>query len=185
MRKIIATINLTLDGYCDHTVLAADEEIHDHYTELLNGAGTILYGSITYELMKYWLPLVKNASGEAAMDDFARAIDQIPKIVFSHLMQTTGWDSAVVADRPIEEEVAVLQRQPGRDILVGSRSLILQLMQLNLIDEYQLCMHPVVAGRGLPLFENINDRTVLQLIKTKSFGGGTVLLYYGRGRMKG
>ena len=178
MRKLIAAINMTLDGFCDHTAGLPDEEIHQHYTELISNADVILYGRITYQLMQYWQPLVKNPSGEKSMDDFAMAIDKIPKIVFSHKLKNTEWDSAELANRPIEEMVKELKQQSGRDILVGSRSLIIQLMELNLIDEYQLCVHPVVAGSGLPLFENINDRTILKLIKTKIFSGGAVTLYY-------
>jgi len=178
MRKIIAAINMTLDGFCDHTAGIPDEEIHQHYTELLNEGDAILYGRITYQLMEYWQPLVKNPSGEKTMDDFAMAIDKIPKIVFSHTLKNVEWESAKLANRTIEEEVLELKQQPGRDILVGSRSLIIQLMKLNLIDEYQLCVHPVVAGSGLPLFENINDRTILKLIKTKTFSGGAITLYY-------
>ena len=83
-----------------------------------------------------------------------------------------------MADQAIEEEVLELKQQSGKDILVGSPSLIIQLMNLNLIDEYQLCVHSVVAGSGLPLFKNINDRTILKLIKTKTFSGGAVTLYY-------
>ena len=178
MRKVIAGINMTLDGFCDHTAGIPDEEIHQHYTELLNEGNAILYGRITYQLMEYWRPLVKNPSGEKTMDDFAMAIDKIPKIVFSHTLKNVEWESAKLANRAIEEEVLELRQQPGRDILVGSRSLIIQLMKLNLIDEYQLCVHPVVVGSGLPLFENINDRTILKLIKTKTFSGGAVTLYY-------
>jgi len=178
MRKLIAGINMTLDGFCDHTAIIPDEEIHQHYTELISNADVILYGRITYQLMQYWQPLVKNPSGEKSMDDFAMAIDKIPKIVFSHKLKNTEWDSAELANRPIEEMVKELKQQSGRDILVGSRSLIIQLMELNLIDEYQLCVHPVVAGSGLPLFENINDRTIFKLIKTKIFSGGAVTLYY-------
>jgi dihydrofolate reductase len=178
MRKLIAAINMTLDGFCDHTVLLPDEEIHQHYTELLNDADAILYGRITYQLMEYWQTLVKNPSGEKSMDDFAMAIDKIPKIVFSHKLKNVDWDSAKMSNQPIEEEVLELKQQSGKDILVGSRSLIIQLMKLNLIDEYQLCVHPVIAGTGLPLFENINDRTILKLIKTKTFSGGAVILYY-------
>jgi dihydrofolate reductase len=178
MRKVIAAINMTLDGFCDHTAGIPDEEIHQHYTELLNEGDAILYGRITYQLMEYWQPLVKNPSGEKTMDDFAMAIDKIPKIVFSHTLKKVEWESAKLANRAIEEEVLELKQQPGRDILVGSRSLIIQLMKLNLIDEYQLCVHPVVVGSGLPLFENINDRTILKLIKTKTFSGGAVTLYY-------
>ncbi|MEJ8818690.1 dihydrofolate reductase family protein [Lacibacter sp. H407] len=179
MRKLIAAINVTLDGFCDHTVIAADEEIHQHYAELLDNADVVLYGRTTYQLMQFWQELVKNPSGEKSMDDFAVAMDKIPKIVFSHTLKNTEWDSAKLADRPIEDVVKELKQSvEGRDILVGSRSLILQLMKLNLIDEYQLCFHPVVAGRGLPLFENVNDRFVFKLIKTKTFQGGAVTLYY-------
>jgi dihydrofolate reductase len=181
MRKVIAAINMTLDGFCDHTAGIPDEEIHQHYTELLNEGDTILYGRITYQLMKYWQPLVKNPSGEKTRDDFAMAIDKIPKIVFSHTLKNVEWESAKLANRAIEEEVLELKQSRNggsRDILVGSRSLIIQLMKLNLIDEYQLCVHPVVAGSGLPLFENINDRTILKLIKTKTFSVGAVTLYY-------
>ena len=178
MRKVIAAINTTLDGVCDHTAGIPDEEIHQHYAELLDNAGVVLYGRITYQLMQFWQTLLKNPSGEKTMDDFALAIDKIPKIVFSHRLKNVEWESAKLANQALEEEVLQLKQQPGRDILVGSRSLIIQLMKLNLIDEYQLCVHPVVAGSGLPLFENINDRTILKLIKTKTFKGGAVTLYY-------
>jgi dihydrofolate reductase len=178
MRKVIAAINMTLDGVCDHTAGIPDEEIHQHYAELLDNAGVVLYGRITYQLMQFWQTLLKNPSGEKTMDDFALAIDKIPKIVFSHRLKNVEWESAKLANQALEEEVLQLKQQPGRDILVGSRSLIIQLMKLNLIDEYQLCIHPVVAGGGLPLFENLNDRTILKLIKTKTFSGGAVLLYY-------
>jgi dihydrofolate reductase len=178
MRKLIAGINMTIDGFCDHTSGIPDEEIHQHYAELLDNADVVLYGRITYQLMQYWQNLLKNPSGEKSMDDFAKAIDRIPKIVFSHTLKNTEWDSAKLSDKSPEEIVLELKQQTGRDILVGCRSLIIQLMKLNLIDEYQLCVHPVIAGGGLPLFENINDRTILKLIKTKSFSGGAVTLYY-------
>src|SRR6187200_3154543 len=178
MSKIIAAINMTLDGFCDHTAGLPDEEIHQHYTELLSDADAILYGRITYQLMEYWRTLLKNPSDEKSMNDFAIAINKIPKIVFSHTLKNVEWESAKLANRAIEEEVLKLKQQPGRDILVGSRSLIIQLMKLNLIDEYQLCVHPVVVGSGLRLFEHINDRTILKLIKTKTFSGGAITLYY-------
>ena len=181
MRKIIAAINMTLDGFCDHTALSPDEEIHEHYRELLSDADAILYGRITYELMKYWQTLVKNPSGEKSMDDFAIAMDDVPKIVFSHKLKNTEWDSAKLSNQPLEETVLELKQSHNggnKDILVGSRSLIIQLMKLNLIDEYQICVHPVIAGSGLLLFENTNDRIILKLIKTKTFSGGAVILYY-------
>ncbi len=178
MRKLIAAINMTLDGFFDHTLIIPDEEIHQHYAGLLDNAGVILYGRTTYQLMQFWQTLLKNPSGEKSMDEFAVAIDKIPKIVFSHTLVNTGWESAKLSIQPIDEIVVELKQQPGKDILVGSRSLILQLMELDLIDEYQFCVHPVVAGGGSPLFENVNGRTVFKLIKTKTFTGGAVTLYY-------
>jgi dihydrofolate reductase len=178
MRKLVAAINMTIDGFCDHTAGIPDEEIHQHYSELLNEADAILYGRITYQLMEYWRPMVQNPSGEKSMDDFARAINRIPKIVFSRTLKDVEWETARVASQSIEEEVLDLKQQPGKDILVGSRSLIIHLMKNNMIDEYQLCVHPVVIGSGLPLFEKIKDRTVLKLVKTKTFRGGAVTLYY-------
>jgi dihydrofolate reductase len=180
MRKIIAAINMTIDGFCDHTAGVPDEEIHQHYTDLLSDADAVLYGRITYQLMQYWQTVLKNPSGVKSMNDFAHAIDKIPKIVFSNTLKTTEWDSAKLSNKPLEEMVLELKQQSGRDILVGSRSLIVYLMNLDLIDEYQLCVHPVIIGKGLPLFENTNDRTVFKLLKTKVFNSGAIILYYKR-----
>lgn len=168
---------MTLDGVFDHTEGIADEELHQHYTELLNNADVILYGRTTYQLMQYWQPLVKNPSGEKAMDDFAMAIDKIPKIVFSQELKDTGWESATLANGSIKDEVLKL-RQSGATALIGSRSLILQLLKLHLIDEFQLCIYPVIAGKGQLLFEDIKERIMLKLNKTKTFSSGSVILYY-------
>lgn len=177
MSKIIAAINMTLDGYCDHTAVDPDEAIHDHYTELLKSSGTILYGSTTFKLMQYWQDLLQHPSGEPSMDDFAASIDQIPKIVFSHTLKDTGWSTATLAQQSLEATTIALKQQPGEPVLVGSPGLIRQLLQLNLIDEYQICVHPVVAGGGKPLFENVN-RTEFKLTNTKIFESGAIILYY-------
>ena len=105
-------------------------------------------------------------------------MDEVPKIVFSNTLKQVNWKSAALAEKNLQQEVTGLKQQPGKDILAGSRSLILQLMTLNLIDEYQFCVHPVIAGSGLKLFENITGTSVLKLIKTKEFTGGAVTLYY-------
>jgi dihydrofolate reductase len=178
MRKVIAAINMTLDGICDHTAGIPDEDLHKHYAELLDNAGILLYGRTTYQLMQYWQTLLKNPSGQKSMDDFALAIDKIPKIVFSQTMKNTEWDSAKLATKEIEKEVSGLIQQSGKDILVGSRSLIIQLINLNLIDEFQICIHPMIEGKGLPLFDKIKDRTIFKLLKTKIFGSGAIVLYY-------
>ncbi len=178
MRKVIAAINTTVDGFCDHTALSPDEEIHRHYTDLLNEGDAILYGRKTFQLMQYWQPLVKKPSGEKEMDDFAVAIDRIPKVVFSKTLKDTHWETAKIATRELEDEVLHLKNQKGRDIFVGSPGLIVSLSALGLIDEYQLCVHPVVAGDGLPLFNHLKKRMEFQLLRTKGFKSGAILLYY-------
>ena len=177
MRKIIAAINMTIDGVGDHTAGLPDDAIHQHYTDLLGEADLILYGRKTYQLMEFWRTLLENPSEEKSMNDFAIAIDKIPKIVYSHTLKDVEWNSARLSDKAIEIDVLELKQQSGKNILVGSPSLIIQLMKSNLIDEYQLCVQPVVAGSGLPLFENIKDRIILNLIKTKIVGGAVILYY--------
>ena len=179
MGKLIATINMTLDGFCDHTVMIADEELHEHFTEVLNNAGAVLYGRITYQLMEsYWPTVVKNPTGDNTMDDFAVAIDNIPKIVFSNTLNEVGWRNARLAKKGVKEEVLELKQQLSRDIFVGSPSLIVASLRLDLIDEYQLLVHPVIAGNGLPLFKNINNGVTLKLLNTKALKSGQLVLYY-------
>ena len=178
MRKLIGAINMTLDGFCDHTAVSPDEEVHQHYADLISSADVILYGRITYQLMEYWQEVVSNPTGNKSIDHFAVVMDKIPKIVFSHTLKNITWQSATLANRELQEEVLELKQQTGRDILVGSRSLIVSLLKRNLLDEFQLCIHPVVAGKGLPLFENIERRVNLTLSDTKTFGSGAQILYY-------
>jgi dihydrofolate reductase len=185
MRKVIAAINMTLDGFCDHTAIIPDDELHQHYGDLLSNGDAVLYGRITYQLMEYWKTVVENPTGNKAIDEFAVIMDKIPKIVFSHTLKNLEWESAKLASRDIKEEVLELKQSGptsggsgSKDILVGCKSLIIQLMNLNLIDEFQLCVHPVIAGNGLPLFENINHRITLKLTSTKIFNSGAIILYY-------
>jgi dihydrofolate reductase len=182
MRKLVAAINMTLDGFCDHTAMTADEEIHQHYSELLNNAGTLIYGRITYQLMEsYWPSVVKNPTGKKSMDEFAVAIDNISKIVFSRRLQHVDWKNTELKKEVIKEEVLELRQSPNggsKNILVGSPGLIVALTQLGLIDEYQLCIHPIILGNGLALFKNIKDSINLKLLKTKTFSAGPIMLYY-------
>ena len=179
MRKVIAAINMTLDGFCDHTAgFFADEELHYHYADLLNNTGVLLYGRTTYQLMQFWQTLLKNPSEEKSMNDFAVSIDKIEKLVFSNTLKETGWDTAKLVNRPLDEEVLELKQQSGKDIFVGSRSLIIQLLNSDLIDEFQICIHPVIEGKGLPLFDQIKSRTFFKLVKTKSLNSGATVFYY-------
>jgi dihydrofolate reductase len=179
MRKVIAAINMTLDGFCDHTAGIADDELHQHYNELLSHSGAILYGRKTYQLMEsYWPTVVKNPTGNKPIDQFALIIQNIPKIVFSHTLTNVVWENSRLAKGDLKIEVLELRQQPGKDILVGSPSLIVALTKLNLVDEYQLCVHPVILGSGLPLFKNINNKVILKLFKSKTFGSGSIVLYF-------
>jgi dihydrofolate reductase len=182
MAKLIAAINMTLDGFCDHTAMIADDEIHQHYSELLANAGTLLYGRITYQLMQgYWPAVVKSPTGNKPTDEFAVLIDNISKIVFSRTLKTVDWKNTELKKEMIKEEVLELKQSRNggsENILVGSPSLIRAFARLDLIDEYQLGVQPIVLGSGLPLFKEVKDRIDLKLLKTKTFGCGAVILYY-------
>src|SRR5687767_15257091 len=152
MRKLIAAMNMTLDGFCDHTAMIAEEEIHEHYNGLLRNAGTLIYGRITYQLMEsYWPTVVKNPTGNKATDVFAVLIDNISKIVYSRTLKNVDWKNTTLKKEIIKEEVLELKQSRSqspvnnggsKNILVGSPSLIVALTQLDLIDEYQLSVQP-------------------------------------------
>src|SRR5687768_15460274 len=156
MRKLIAAMNVTLDGFCNHTAMSADDEIHQHYNDLLSNADTLIYGRTTYQLMEsYWPTVVKDPTGNKPIDDFAVLIDDISKIVFSRTLKNVDWKKTELKKEVIKDEILDLKQQAGKNILVGSPSLIIALAKLDLIDEYQLSVHPTVIGSGLPLFKNI------------------------------
>ena len=178
MRKLIAAMNMTLDGYCDHTAMNADDEIHQHYTDLLRSADAVIYGRITFQLMEYWKSVLENPTGNKATDDFAVAMDNIPKIVYSRTLTHVDWKNAELKREIVKEEILDLKQQPGKDIFVGSPSLIVALTNLDLVDEYQISVHPAIVGSGLPLFKDITDRIDLKLLKTKTFDCGAVTFYY-------
>ena len=179
MRKLIAGLNMSLDGFCDHTAMIADDEIHEHYNDVLRNADTLIYGRITYQLMEsYWPSIVKNPTGNKPTDEFGVLIDNISKIVYSRTLKNVNWRNTELKKEVIKEEILELKQESGKNILVGSPSLIVAMAQLDLIDEYQLGVQPTVLGSGLPLFKNIKDRIDLKLLKTKTFGCGAVFLYY-------
>jgi dihydrofolate reductase len=179
MRKLIAAINMTLDGFCDHTAGIADQETHQHYTDLLHDTGTLLYGRVTYQMMEsYWPRVVENPTGKKSTDEFAAAIDNIPKIVFSRTLKNVTWKNTELRNELIKEEIIKLKQQEGKNILAGSPGIIAALAQLDLVDEYQLSVQPIILGSGLILFKNITDRIDLTLLKTKTFGCGAIVLYY-------
>ena len=172
-------MNMTLDGFCDHTAGIADEELHQHYNEVLLNADLLLYGRTTYQLMEsYWPGIVQNPTGEKSTDDFAVIINDIQKMVFSRTLEKVEWENTILKKELINEEILKLKQQAGKNILAGSPSIIVALTKLDLIDEYQICIHPVVLGTGLPLFKSITEKIDLKLLKTKTFGSGAIVLYY-------
>lgn len=184
MRKLIAAMNMTLDGFCDHTAMNADDEIHQHYNELLSNLDLLIYGRITYQLMEsYWPLVVKNPTGNQPMDEFAVLIDSISKIVYSRTLNNVVWKNTELKREVVKEEILALKQSRSlgsKDIGVGSPGLIAYFTQLGLIDEYQLTVHPTILGSGLQLFKNITESVHLKLLKTKTFGCGAVTLYYER-----
>ena len=177
MAELIFLNGNKLSHYC--SFILPDEEIHQHYNELLSNADTLIYGRITYQLMEsYWPSIVKDPTGNKPEDEFAVLIDNISKIVFSRTLKNVDWKNTKLKKEVVKEEALELKQQAGKNILVGSPSLIVALTQLDLIDEYQLCVQPIILGRGLTLFKNVKNRINLKLLKTKPFGSGAVTLYY-------
>ena len=170
---------MTLDGFCDHTAMIADDEIHEHYNEPLRNGDMLIYGRKTYQLMEgYWPSVVKTPTGNKPVDDFAVLIDNIQKIVYSGTLENVTWKNSTLKKEIIKEEILELKQQAGKDILVGSPSLIVAFANLGLVDEFQFGVQPTILGSGLPLFKNIDNRINLKLLKTKTFACGAVMLYY-------
>jgi len=179
MKKIITSINITLDGFCDHTAGIADDELHRSVNELFRNIDTLIMGRVTYQLMENsWPQIAKNPTGNKSFDEFAVLIDKIPKIVFSRTLKKVEWKNTTLAGGDIKDEVVKLKKQPGKNILAGGPSIIIQLLQLGLVDECRFYIHPVILGHGLALFKNINDRINLKLLKTEKLGSGVVIVSY-------
>jgi dihydrofolate reductase len=188
MRKIIVSINMTLDGFMagpqgelDWHFPLWNEEMSEFAVEQLSMMDSILLGRITYQAMAgYWPAEAVRQSSNRKKIDFAGMMNEHTKIVFSKTLTTTAWQNTRLIKRNIAQEVTRLKQEPGLDIIIyGSGSIISRLMRLGLIDEYVLWIHPVVLGKGRPLFKEFPDRHTLQLLRTKTFSSGVVILYYG------
>ncbi|MFE3519115.1 dihydrofolate reductase family protein [Streptomyces sp. NPDC059166] len=186
MRKIILMISTSLDGFFEdedrgidwHRV---DEELHQHFNDRTRAVSAFLEGRITYELMaEFWPTADQDPSCSPVMAEFARLWRDMPKFVFSRTMEKADWNTTVMHD-VVAEEIRALQEQPGGDMVVGGPDLAASFLRLGLIDEFHLYVHPVVLGRGRPLFPP-SDLTPMALrhTGTRSFGNGVVLLRYER-----
>ena len=181
MRTVVFAINITTDGYCSHTDMIADEELHQYFTGVLRNAGVLLFGRTTYHLMvPYWPEIARSQSGTEATNAFARVFDSLDKVVFSTTLKHVEGNNTRIVRGDLAEEVLALKQQPGKDIGVGSLSIASQLSERGLIDEYHFVVHPVVAGKGPRLFETVKpqDRLQLNFIGLEKFQSGVVALHY-------
>lgn len=179
MRKVVFAINITIDGYCGHeSGVAADDELHAHFTGLLRDSDVEILGRNTYQLMyPYWHDVAVNQSETKALNEFASAFDAIPKIVFSTTLKSVEWANTTLLHSNLHEEILKLKQQPGKNIAVGSLNIASQVAQWDLIDEYHFVVHPVIAGKGPRLFESGGEHS-LKLVGSKTFQSGAVALHY-------
>ncbi len=184
MRRLTLSMNLSLDGFADHTVaVAADDELHDFFSTLLDSTDIELLGRVTYQLMEgYWPRAHEDPSATKGMLDFAGRYNAIPKIVFSRTLQSVDRGNTRLAKEGMVDEVLKLKKQPGRSISLGGISISQELMRLGLVDEYWLVVHPVLVGKGRRLFDGLNVKADLELLDTKTFKSGAVVLHYSERR---
>ena len=182
MRPIRYSINVTLDGCCDHRAITPDEELHRHHAENLAQADALLFGRVTYEMMEAaWRPPARTGVRPDWMADwmepFARTIDAAKKYVVSSTLDRVDWNAELVRG-DLGEAVQKLKRESGKGLFVGGVKLPLALAELGLIDEYEFVVHPRLAGHGPTLFAGLSKRIDLKLVSRQEFGSGSVALRY-------
>jgi dihydrofolate reductase len=181
MRPLRYSINVTLDGCCDHRVGAATEELHRHAVANLERADALLFGRVTYEMMEAAFRPPATGTWPDWMDDwmvpFARTIDGAKKYVVSGTLDRVDWNAELVRG-DLEEAVQQLKREPGKGLFVGGVKLPLALADLGLIDEYEFIVHPILAGHGPTLFAGLSERLELSLVGRQEFRSGAVALRY-------
>ena len=178
MRPLRYSINVTLDGCCDHRAMVADEDLHRHAVENLLQADALLFGRVTYEMMEaaWRLPAPTGARPEWT-EPFARTIDAAKKYVVSSTLDRIDWNAELVGG-DLGEAVRQLKREPGKGLFVGGVKLPLALTELGLIDEYEFVVHPRLAGHGPTLFAGLSRHVDLRLVSQLEFGSGVVAMRY-------
>ena len=182
MRKVIYSMMVSLDGFIEgpnrnldwHII---DEELHTFINDQQSEIDTYLLGRRMYEVMVYWETADKDPSNPEYVLEFARIWKRMRKIVFSRTLEQVQGNARLVRGN-IAEEIAELKAQPGKDMNLGGANVASTLMQMGLIDEYHLFIHPVVLGSGTPMFRALDGKINLRLIETRTFGSGVVLLRY-------
>jgi dihydrofolate reductase len=185
MRKIVLMLSVSLDGFFEGPNgeldwQLVDDELHEHFNEVLGAMGGFLSGRVTYELMAgFWPTADEDPTSTKPMVGFARIWRDMPKIVYSTTVDHADWNATVVRD-VVPAEVLKLKEQPGGDLALGGANLAAAFMRYDLIDEHRIYVHPVLIGRGKRLFEPSDAKVDLRLAETRSFGSGVVLLRYER-----
>lgn len=178
MRPLRYSINVTLDGCCDHRVMIADEALHENAMRNIEWADALLFGRVTYEMMESaWRLPAALGSWPEWMRPFAETIDAAKKYVVSSTLERVDWNAELVRG-DLKSAVERLKREPGRGILVGGVTLPQALAELGLIDEYELVVHPRIVGRGPTLFAGLPGMVDLKLVSRDEFPSGAVAMRY-------
>jgi dihydrofolate reductase len=178
MRPLRYSINVTLDGCCDHRAMFADDDIHRHAVENLNWADALLFGRVTYEMMEAaFRPPAPAGARPDWMESFARTIDAAKKYVVSSTLDRVDWNAELVRG-DLVKTVQQLKRESGKGLLVGGVKLPLGLAELGLIDEYEFVVQPRLVGHGPTLFVGLSKRIDLKLVSRLEFGSGAVAMRY-------
>ncbi|MFN8474481.1 MAG: dihydrofolate reductase family protein [Anaerolineae bacterium] len=172
------SINVTLDGCCDHRVGLVDEDLHRHAVENLEWADALLFGRVTYEMMEAaWRPSVRTEATPDWMEPFARTIDAAKKYVVSSTLERVDWNAELVRG-DLREAVQQLKRESGRGLFVGGVKLPLALAEMGLIDEYEFVVHPRLVGHGPTLFAGLSKYIDLKAVSRLEFSSGAVATRY-------
>jgi dihydrofolate reductase len=178
MRPLRYSVNVTLDGCCDHRAgTAADEELHRHAAENLDRADALLFGRVTYQMMEAAWRSPRTGAMPAWTEPFARTIDAAKKYVVSSTLDGVDWNAELVRG-DLGKAVQQLKQESGEGLFVGGVTLPLALAELGLIDEYEFVIHPTVAGHGPTLFAGLSKRLDLTLVGRLEFGSGVVAMRY-------
>ena len=182
MRPLRYSINVTLDGCCDHRAIIPDEEMHRFHTENLARADALLLGRVTYEMMEVaWRQPAQTGVMpdwmEPWMESFARTIDAAKKYVVSSTLERVDWNAELVRG-DLGEAVEQLKRESGKGLFVAGLKLPLALAELGLIDEYEFVVQPRLAGHGPTLFAGLSKYVDLKLVSRMEFGSGAVAMRY-------
>ena len=182
MRPLRYSINVTLDGCCDHRGIIPGEALHRHAAENIARADALLFGRVTYEMMESaWREPARTGVNpewmEPWMQPFARTIDAAKKYVVSSTLKQVDWNAELVRG-DLGKAVGQLKREPGHGLFVGGVKLAMALTELGLIDEYEFIVHPRLAGHGPTLFAGLSKPVDLKLVSRLELGSGAVAMRY-------